>query len=63
MSNANRMTGDKIYLGDSVYAEHDDAGRLVLWTENGYGRSNLIVLEPDVYQSLVKWMQLHGDPP
>jgi hypothetical protein len=43
---------DKDYLGDSVYVEHDGY-HLVLTTENGYGPSNRICLDPDVYAALV----------
>ena len=42
----------KQYLGDSVYAELDADGRIVLTTENGYGPSNTIVLEPEVLAAL-----------
>jgi hypothetical protein len=46
---------DKVYLGDSVYAEikHD---MLILTTDNGYGDTNTICLERDVYENLVKFM-------
>jgi hypothetical protein len=42
----------KVYLGDSVYAEIDNLGRLVLTTENGFGPSNTIILEPEVLANL-----------
>jgi hypothetical protein len=49
-------TGDhlKVYLGDSVYAEECDwqAGAVTLTTDNGYGPSNTIVLEPDTLRAL-----------
>jgi hypothetical protein len=41
----------KIYLGDSVYAEHNGFG-VTLTTENGYGPTNTIVLEPGVLNAL-----------
>jgi hypothetical protein len=41
----------KMYLGDSVYA-YFDGYAIVLTTENGYGPSNTIVLEPEVMQAL-----------
>ena len=41
----------KVYLGDSVYADFDGYG-IVLTTENGYGPSNKIVLEPEVLDAL-----------
>lgn len=46
---------EKIYLGDSVYAAFDGYA-LTLTTENGLGPSNTIVLEPKVYESLVKYV-------
>lgn len=42
---------EKIYLGDSVYAEFDGYA-IVLTTENGFGPSNTIVLEPSVLVAL-----------
>lgn len=42
---------EKTYLGDSVYAEFDGFA-ITLTTENGYGPSNTIVLEPEVLQAL-----------
>ena len=49
MSNSN-----KVYLGDSVYAEMDPYGALVLTTWNGYPDDprNKIVLEPEVIEAL-----------
>lgn len=41
----------KVYLGDSVYAEFDGDG-IVLTTENGFGPSNAIYLEPAVLRAL-----------
>ncbi len=50
---AAKSTG-KRYLGDSVYAE--DAGHgIVLTTENGYGPSNRIFLEPEVLDALIRF--------
>ena len=46
---------NKQYLGDSVYVEFD--GRFVLTTDNGYGPSNTIVLEPEVYEALTQYAQ------
>ena len=45
----------KDYLGDSVYAEIFD-GQLVLTTENGEGPNNTIILEREVYESLVRFV-------
>lgn len=42
-----------VYLGDSVYARYD--GRIVLTTENGNGPTNTIVLEPEVFEALVRY--------
>lgn len=41
----------KDYLGDSVYANFDGFN-IVLTTENGYGPSNTIALEPNVLRAL-----------
>ena len=38
---------NKQYLGDSVYADFDGFG-ITLTTENGFGPSNTIYLEPQV---------------
>lgn len=46
----------KQYIGDSVYVE-TERGMLKLTTENGYGPSNTIWLEPEVYQQLVEYVQ------
>lgn len=46
----------KSYLGDSVYAEYNDAGQIVLTTENGFGPSNIIYLEPEVYRALTRFV-------
>ncbi len=51
----------KTYLGDSVYAEYDGYGH-ILTTENGDGPpSNLIYLEPQVYDELVRYVEHLGD--
>ena len=47
----------KEYLGDSVYICEDDY-RLVLTTENGYGASNTIVLEPEVVERMLLYIEL-----
>lgn len=46
---------DKIYLGDSVYAQNDGFG-IILTTENGMGPTNKIYLEPSVYQALIDYI-------
>lgn len=47
----------KQYIGDSVYAEIDGFGHLKLTTENGYGPSNTIVLEPEVWHLLKEFVK------
>lgn len=46
----------KEYLGDSVYAEHDGYA-VVLTTDNGYGASNTIVMEPEVVSALNNYIK------
>lgn len=45
---------NKQYLGDSVYADFDGYA-ITLTTENGYGPSNTIVLEPSVLLALIDY--------
>ena len=45
----------KAYIGDGVYAEHDGYA-LTLTTENGYEATNTIVLEPEVYRELARFI-------
>ena len=47
----------KDYLGDSVYAQINEYGQIVLTTENGLPTdpSNIIYLEPEVYEALVRY--------
>jgi hypothetical protein len=47
----------KDYLGDSVYVDIDKFGGVVLTTENGYGPSNIIVMEPAVYAALIRYVE------
>lgn len=47
---------DNIYLGDSVYVEHNDAWGVTLTTENGVGPNNTIYLEADVIEALVAYV-------
>lgn len=44
------------YLGDSVYAKFDGFA-IVLTTNNGYGPSNTIVLEPEVMRALDRFVK------
>ncbi len=46
----------KQYLGDSVYADIQD-GMIRLTTDNGYGPSNTILLEPEVYDALAQYVE------
>lgn len=46
----------KEYIGDSVYANFDGY-HIVLTTENGYGPSNTIALEPPVLNCLVEYVK------
>lgn len=46
----------KEYIGDSVYAEWNEIGELVLTTENGMGVSNTIYLEPETLEALCSYI-------
>ncbi len=46
---------NKYYLGDGVYVEWE-FDYLTLTTENGLVTTNRIVLEPDVYAALVRYV-------
>jgi hypothetical protein len=46
----------KTYLGDSVYAEINQSHQIVLTTENGFGPSNTVILEGEVYMALLAWV-------
>jgi hypothetical protein len=46
----------KEYLGDSVYAEFDGEG-IRLTTDNGYGPTNTIYIDGEVYASLVMFVE------
>ena len=52
------MSEHKDYLGDSVYADIDEGGAVVLTTENdSSGPSNTIILEPEVVAALQRWLE------
>jgi len=51
------MSERKTYIGDGVYADNDGYG-IVLTTENGISTTNRIVLEPEVYANLEKWVKI-----
>lgn len=46
----------KVYLGDSVYVTFDGF-MFCLTTENGYGSSNTIYLEPSVLDNLNRFAE------
>lgn len=46
--------GTKQYLGDSVYVESID-GMLCLTTDNGFGATDTIYLEREVYAALMNY--------
>jgi len=50
------MQAKKIYLGDSVYAAFDGY-QVTLTTENGFGPTNTIYLEPNVVDALWKFIK------
>ena len=43
------------YLGDSVCAEWDN-GYLQLYLNNGDGRKNVIIMEPEIYANLIRFI-------
>ena len=47
---------EKVYLGDSVYAEFDGCD-IKLTTTNGLEDTNTIYLDPDVQVNLVKFVE------
>lgn len=47
----------KTYLGDGVYADCYDNG-FILYTDYGEGPQNTILIEPEVYDALVKFVEL-----
>ena len=47
----------KVYLGDAVYVQLDDLGRLVLTTEDGIRATNTIVMENEVYGALLAFVK------
>ena len=47
---------NKAYLGDGVYIECDGLGQVVLTTNDGINTTNIIYLEPEVVQAMIKWV-------
>jgi hypothetical protein len=56
MSNEHSPSEYRQYLGDSVYIRTLPTGELVIYTENGFGPTNEIFLEPDVYLLLAQYI-------
>jgi hypothetical protein len=52
----------KRYLGDGVYVDANEFG-LMLTTENGLRVTNTIVLEPEVYAALERYVNELQDGP
>lgn len=46
----------KTYLGDGVYVDHDGF-HVILTTENGINRTNIIYIEPSVWVALVGYVK------
>lgn len=54
----------KDYIGDSVYIEDNGYG-VTLTTENGFGPSNTVIMEPSVihaFQNYLERMKQHYAP-
>lgn len=47
--------GTRTYIGDGVFV-HYDGYALVLTTENGFAATNTIVMEPAVWEALVRYV-------
>lgn len=47
----------KQYIGDAVYADIEADGSITLTTESGINITNRIVLEPQVYDALLRWVE------
>jgi hypothetical protein len=54
---APKMSYRKTYLGDSVYCELNECRQFRLTTENGFGPTNEILLEPEVLEALIKFSE------
>jgi hypothetical protein len=50
----------KDYLGDGVYVRLDLAAGVWLTTEDGISETNAILLEPDVLENFVRWLNARG---
>ena len=54
--------GKRVYLGDGVYAQYKGEN-LVLTTDNGVTVTNTIILEPETWYELVRFMAKPADLP
>jgi hypothetical protein len=54
MTNEPKNEAGPVYLGDSVYAR-ERLGQVELYTDNGLGRENRIVLDPEVFDALANF--------
>lgn len=52
MGNETRDHRGAAYLGDGVYARHNCANQIEIYTSNGITESDPIYLEPEVMQAL-----------
>ena len=52
------MIDKKIYIGDGAYAEINNLGDLVLTTENGISVQNTVVIEPEAYPMLERFVEI-----
>jgi hypothetical protein len=58
MTMANSPTNkNATYIGDAVYAAIDECNNLVLTTENGISVSNIIIIEPEIYPMLERFIK------
>jgi hypothetical protein len=49
----------RAYLGETVYAEWDELGRLVLTTEHADEATNTIILKPEMLNALEQCLSLN----
>jgi hypothetical protein len=51
------MSASKEYLGDAVYADVDEFGKIILTTEDGQEELNCIILEDAVIRALLRYIK------
>lgn len=51
------MSDLKAYIGDGVYVDFNNAGQLILTTEDGISITNTIFLENEVYAALLSYVK------